>query len=231
MTEAATSPATTPAIRTVLFDLDGTLADTAPDLALALNTLLEQTGKPPLPYERIRQEASYGGTALVRLGFGLNPDDNEFAELRQRFLDLYQRHLCVDTRLFDGMESVLDEIANAKMNWGIVTNKPAYLTDPLVKLLGLTDKAVAIVSGDTTNNSKPHPEPLLHACDLAGSRPEQCLYVGDAQRDIEAGLRAGMKTLVATFGYIRDDDITDDWGADGAIASPAELIDWLHTHG
>ncbi|KPK10017.1 MAG: phosphoglycolate phosphatase [Acidithiobacillales bacterium SG8_45] len=231
MAEVATSQTNASAIRTVLFDLDGTLADTAPDLALALNTLLEQTGNAPLPYERIRQEASYGGTALVRLGFGLNPEDDAFAELRQRFLHLYQSHICIDTRLFDGMESVLDEISSANMNWGIVTNKPAYLTDPLVKLLGLTDKAAAVVSGDTTNNSKPHPEPLLHACELAGSRPEQCLYVGDAQRDIEAGQRAGMKTLVATFGYIRDDDNTDEWGADGAIASPKELIEWIRRHG
>lgn len=231
MTEVATSKRKAPAIRTVLFDLDGTLADTAPDLALALNSLLEQTGKPALPYERIRQEASYGGTALVRLGFGLNPDDSEFAELRQRFLDLYRSGICVDTRLFDGMDSVLHELDSANMNWGIVTNKPAYLTDPLVKLLGLADKAAAVVSGDTTNNSKPHPEPLLHACELAGSRPEQCLYVGDAQRDIEAGQRAGMKTLVATFGYIRDDDKPDEWGADGAIASPAELIEWIRNHG
>ncbi|MCG6976259.1 MAG: HAD-IA family hydrolase [Acidiferrobacterales bacterium] len=231
MTEVATSRVNSPAIRTVLFDLDGTLADTAPDLALALNTLLKETGKPPLPYERIRQEASYGGTALVRLGFDLSPEDNEFAALRQRFLDLYQSRICVDTRLFDGMESVLNDLASANMNWGIVTNKPAYLTDPLVKLLGLADKAAAVVSGDTTNNSKPHPEPLLHACELAGSRPEQCLYVGDARRDIEAGQRAGMKTLVATFGYLRDDDNTDEWGADGAIASPTELIEWIRRHG
>ena len=233
MTDTAateTSRATGTSIRTILFDLDGTLADTAPDLALALNTLLKETGKDALPYERIRQEASYGGRALIRLGFNLEPDSPEFAPLRQRFLDFYQNKICVETKLFDGMDEVLNEISASNMNWGIVTNKPAFLTDPLVEQLGLAIEPAAVVSGDTTSNSKPHPEPLLHACELAGSRPEQCLYVGDAQRDIEAGKRAGMKTLVATFGYIRDDDNTDDWGADGAIASPMELIEWIHTH-
>jgi 2-phosphoglycolate phosphatase len=233
MTDSAATAlprATGQSIRTVLFDLDGTLADTAPDLALALNTLLEETGNDTLPYARIRAEASYGGKALVRLGFDLEPDTPEFKALHQRFLELYRSNLCNKTRLFDGMEQVLSDIARANMNWGIVTNKPAYLTDPLVGLLGLADKAAAVVSGDTTSNSKPHPEPLLHACELAGSRPEQCLYVGDAQRDIEAGNRAGMKTLAATFGYIREDDDTDSWDADGAIASPAELMEWIRTH-
>jgi 2-phosphoglycolate phosphatase len=230
MTEAATTRAPMQRLRTVLFDLDGTLADTAPDLARALNTLLAEKGRAALPYDRIRQEASYGGKALVHLGFGLDPEDPEFGHLRKRFLDLYADDICVDTRLFEGMDTVLEAITEANMNWGIVTNKPAFLTDPLVAKLGLAAKAAAVVSGDTTANSKPHPEPLLYACERAGSLPQQCLYVGDAQRDIEAGQRAGMKTLVATFGYIRDSDKPDDWGADGAIASPVELLEWLREH-
>lgn len=227
-TEATRAPVSS--LRTVLFDLDGTLADTAPDLALALNRLLTETGNETLPYERIRAEASYGGKALVKLGFGLEPDSSEFEPLRQRFLELYRQHLCHNTRLFDGMETVLDEISRAGMNWGVVTNKPAYLTDPLIDQLGLSGKAIAVVSGDTTRNSKPHPEPLLHACQLAGSRPHQCLFVGDARRDIEAGKRAGMKTVAAGFGYIRDNDSIDDWGADGIAATPTDLIQWIHTH-
>jgi len=217
-------------IRTVLFDLDGTLADTAPDLAQALNTLLAEEGHEPLPYEPIRQEASYGGIALVKLAFKIEPGSPEFEPLRQRFLDLYKNNICDNTTLFDGMEKVIADIDVAGMNWGIVTNKPSWLTDPLIKLMGLDNKAAAIVSGDTTNNSKPHPEPLLHACKIAGSRPEQCLYVGDAERDIEAGQRAGMKTLVALFGYIRDDDAPEKWGADGLVNTPTEILSWLNEH-
>ena len=227
MTEA---PTLTSHIRTVLFDLDGTLADTAPDLALALNTLLEEEGRPPLPYESIRQEASYGGIALIKLGFKLEPESPEFEPLRQRFLDLYKDKLCEHTTLFEGMDKVIEAIDAAGMNWGIVTNKPSWLTDPLIKLMRLDSKAAAIVSGDTTNNSKPHPEPLLHACEAAGSRPGQCLYVGDAERDIVAGQCAGMKTLVALFGYIRDDDQPENWGADGLVKTPTEILSWLDEH-
>lgn len=227
MTEVA---ALTTNIRTVLFDLDGTLADTAPDLALALNTLLEEEGRESLPYERIRQEASYGGKALITLGFSLEPESPEFETLRQRFLDLYKNNICEHTTLFEGMNKVINDIETAGMNWGIVTNKPSWLTDPLIKLLGLDDKAATIVSGDTTNNSKPHPEPLLHACETAGSQPQQCLYVGDAERDIEAGQRAGMRTLVALFGYLRDDDQPENWGADGLVKTPAEILSWLNEH-
>ncbi|MFV1996791.1 MAG: HAD family hydrolase [Acidiferrobacterales bacterium] len=217
-------------IRTVLFDLDGTLADTAPDLALALNTLLKEEGKQPLSYERIRQEASYGGKALITLGFGLEPTSPQFEPLRQRFLNLYKSKLCEHTTLFKGMDKVINDIESAGLNWGIVTNKPSWLTDPLLKLMGLENKASAIVSGDTTNNSKPHPGPLLHACETAGSQPGQCLYVGDAERDIEAGQRAGMKTLVALFGYLRDDDQPENWGADGLVNTPEEILSWLNEH-
>jgi len=218
---------TLPSIRTVLFDLDGTLADTAPDLAYALNCLLREQERAPLPYETIRPVVSHGATALVRLGFGLSSDDPVFAALRERLLSLYQQHLARETRLFDGMAELLDFIEQRGMNWGVVTNKPAFLTQPLMAALGLAERAACIVSGDTTANKKPHPEPLLHACRLAGSKAAQCLYVGDAQRDIRAGHNAGMPTLVALFGYIGGEDHPETWGADALIGDPAEIIAWI----
>jgi len=217
-------------LRAVLFDLDGTLADTAPDLAHVLNTLLGEEGRAPLPYARIRSQVSHGGKALIHLGFGLDEQDPEFARLRKRFLELYRDNLCNRTRLFPGMEQTLRALEGRGLRWGIVTNKPASLTDPLVQQLGLTDRAACVVSGDTTANSKPHPEPMLHACRLAGAAAGQCLYVGDAARDIEAGRRAGMHTLVALFGYIGDDDRPADWGADGAVESPAGITEWIERH-
>ncbi len=228
MTEAPALRSTV--IRTVLFDLDGTLADTAPDLALALNTLLAEKGRNPLPYELIRQQASFGGKALIKLGFDLETDSAEFELLRQRFFELYKNKLCEHTTLFEGIDKAIDGILAAGMNWGIVTNKPSWLTDPLLALMDLEHTPAAVVSGDTTRNSKPHPEPLLHACTTAGSQPEQCLYIGDAERDIQAGQRAGMKTLVALFGYIRDDDTPENWGADGLVNTPVEILSWLNEH-
>ena len=218
---------TSTGIRTVLFDLDGTLADTAPDLAFALNCLLRDQERSPLPYEVIRPVVSHGATALVKLGFAIDPDELAFSALRDRLLSLYQQHLAQETRLFQGMAELLNEIEGLGMNWGVVTNKPAFLTQPLMAALGLTERAACIVSGDTTTNRKPHPEPLLHACRLAGSDAAQCIYVGDAERDIRAGKAAGMSTLVAMFGYIGDKDRPEAWGADGCIGTPAAVIAWI----
>jgi phosphoglycolate phosphatase len=214
-------------IRTVLFDLDGTLADTAPDLGYALNALLGEHARAPLPYATIRPVASHGAAGLIELGFGIARTDPHFAALRERFLDIYRRHLVRETHLFAGIRQLLDALPAREINWGIVTNKPAFLTDPLVAQLGLADDAVCVVSGDTTASRKPHPEPMLHACRLAGSGPEECLYVGDAARDIEAGKAAGMRTLVALFGYIGADDHPESWGADGVIREPADILNWL----
>jgi phosphoglycolate phosphatase len=214
-------------IRTVLFDLDGTLADTAPDLAHALNLLLVEEGKTALPYETIRPEVSHGASALVTLGFGKKPGDADFDRLRQRFLALYTENLCRHTRLFDGILSLLQALQKQGMNWGVVTNKPAFLTDPLMAQLRPEPAPACVVSGDTVTNRKPHPEPMLHACTAAGSRPEQCLYVGDAERDILAGRHAGMKTLVALFGYINGHETPERWGADGMIRAPGDILDWL----
>lgn len=214
-------------IRTVLFDLDGTLADTAPDLGYALNTLLDEHRRPALPHDTIRPVASNGAAALIELGFGMDRGDPHFGPLRERFLDIYRANLTRATNLFPGMKELLDALPVRGINWGIVTNKPAFLTEPLVAQLGIAADAACVVSGDTTANRKPHPEPLLHACRLAGSRPEECLYVGDAQRDIEAGRLAGMQTLVALFGYIGSQDDPHAWGANGMIRKPADILDWL----
>ena len=220
-------PAPVRHIRTVLFDLDGTLLDTAPDMGYALNQTLLEHDRHPLPLIHIRPHVSHGARALVRLGFGLKPGDHDYDAIRQRLLDIYRANLARDTRLFPGMEKVLGSIEKRGLNWGVVTNKPAWLTDPLVDALDLSHRAVCIVSGDTTRNSKPHPEPLLHACRQAGSQPAQCLYVGDAPRDIEAGRNAGLRTIVALFGYIGPDDEPLNWGADISIERPEQLLDWL----
>ncbi len=214
-------------IRTILFDLDGTLADTAPDLAHALNLLLVEEGRAPLPFERIRPAVSHGSPGLLRLGFGVKPSDDGYAQLRERLLALYAQNLCRATRLFPGIAELLVAIAQRGSNWGIVTDKPGFLTERLLQALALPSPPSCVVSGDSTANRKPHPGPLLHACTCAGSLPPQCVYVGDAERDIEAGRRAGMKTLIALFGYINDEDDPQRWGADGMIRAPGEILEWL----
>jgi phosphoglycolate phosphatase len=211
----------------VLFDLDGTFADTAPDLHAAFNRLLTTLDRPPIAYEDFRPSVSHGSRGMLKAGLGITPDDPDFQRLQRRFLDFYQEHIAVHTRLFEGMESLLEQLDERAIAWGIVTNKPAYLTDPLMQELGLLRRACAIVSGDTTAHAKPHPEPILHACRLSGVDPAQTIYVGDAARDIEAGRNAGTRTLVALFGYLSQDDRPDDWHADGSIAHPLDLLVWL----
>ncbi|MBN4079326.1 HAD-IA family hydrolase [Beggiatoa alba] len=218
-------------IHTVLFDLDGTLADTAPDLAYALNQVLIENDRDALPFETIRPEVSHGGIALIRLGFNLEPEHPDFDPLRQRLLKIYRDNIARETTLFPGMAELLDSIEQQGMNWGIVTNKPGWLTEPLIEALELTGRAACIVSGDTCSNRKPHPEPILHGCQLAGSEAQYCVYIGDAQRDIESGQRAGMRTSVALFGYIADNDHPRDWGADVLHDSPAAIQEWLLNNG
>lgn len=222
---ATVTPSTT--LRTILFDLDGTLADTAPDLAYALNRLREEQGLAPLPFAVIRPQVSHGGIALTRLGFGLDPGHPDFTALRQRLLDIYRENVARETRLFPGMIEVLEAIEARGMNWGVVTNKPAWLTEPLLEQLGVASRAACIVSGDTCANRKPHPEPMLHACHLAGSTAPQCLYIGDARRDIDAGRAAGMQTMVALFGYLGAEDRPHDWQADYLVATPADILPLL----
>jgi phosphoglycolate phosphatase len=216
-------------IRTVLFDLDGTLLDTAPDLAFALNETLREFGRDPLPYETIRPVVSHGGIALIKLGFGLGPEDEGYQARREFLLDTYRRNIARETRPFAGMNELLDTLENQGLNWGVVTNKPAWLTEPLLQELNLYARAAVVVSGDTLNERKPHPAPMLLACERAGSQAHECLYVGDAQRDIEAGHNAGMPTLVALFGYIGEEDDPHNWGADALVETPGEILAWLNT--
>ena len=214
-------------IRTILFDLDGTLLDTAPDLAAALNSVLEENQQPVLPFESIRPVVSHGGSALIKLGFKLQQEDPRFDPLRQRLLTVYRENISRHTTLFPDMDLLLQDIEQRGLSWGVVTNKPGWLTDPLMKDLQLYDRALCVISGDTLQQRKPHPAPLLYACQLANCRPGQCLYVGDAQRDIEAGRNAGMYTMVALFGYFTDQDQPHRWGATHMIETPRELLAWL----
>lgn len=216
-----------PKIKTVLFDLDGTLADTAPDLANALNHVLKNHQCDPLPYETIRPIVSHGGMALITLGFG--KEHPEFDTLYQELLQHYQNNIANETVLFPGMNELLRELEEKNINWGVVTNKPSWLTEPLLDALNLTSRTAAIVSGDTLEQRKPHPAPILHACKQAGSEAAECMYIGDAERDIEAGNRAGMPSIVALFGYIAESDTPDDWGAHSSINHPQEIISLIES--
>lgn len=211
----------------VLFDLDGTFADTAPDMAYALNRLLELNDRPPLPFEHIRPHVSHGGRAMIAIGFDLSPGEAGFEELRRDFLDIYAANLVRETVPFPGMLDLLDSLESRNLPWGIVTNKPAWLTDPLMQALGLAERAACVVSGDTAARAKPHPDSLIHACRLIAVDPSDCWYVGDAERDIAAGRAAGTRTLVAMFGYLGIDDKPVDWGANGMIHEPLDLLEWL----
>jgi 2-phosphoglycolate phosphatase len=211
-------------IQAVLFDLDGTFADTAPDLAYALNATLDHFSCPTLSLEQIRPAVSHGGAALIRLGFQMEPDDPGFEQRRQYLLQVYLDNICKHTRLFDGMEQVLNALAANDIPWGIVTNKPAWLTDPLMAALPMPQGSECIVSGDTCTRNKPHPEPILHACALLNAAPTKTLYVGDAERDLVAGRVAGNTTVCALFGYIQPEDQPDQWPADHYIDQAIDLL-------
>ncbi len=216
--------------QSVLFDLDGTLADTAPDMVGALNAVLAAEGRPTLAIDAVRDYVSHGSGYLVRLAFGEAQPEAHYRRRLEHFLSHYRDRLCNATRLFAGMAELLEEIEASGRSWGVVTNKPAWLTDPLMDLLGLTGRAACIVSGDTTAERKPHPLPMLHAAALADVAPQACVYVGDAERDIQAGRAAGMRTLIAAYGYIDASQRPQDWGADGSIDHPREVLDWLAAH-
>lgn len=212
---------------TVLFDLDGTLVDTAPDMGFALNALLREHGREPLGAEIIRPWVSHGSRGLIFLGFGEEPGGEHFEAYKTQFLSLYENRVCADSRLFEGMEEVLAYLEGRGLPWGIVTNKPHYLTVALLETLDLHNRVACVVSGDSIAERKPHPAPLLHACRQLNRAPDACIYIGDAQRDIEAGTRAGMATLVALFGYLNDLDDPAAWGATGLVETPGEIIDWV----
>jgi len=216
--------------RCILFDLDGTLVDTAPDMADALNRLRIEHDLAPLPFALLRPVVSMGARGLIGVGFGVQPGDSRFPALRERFLALYRERLCVASRLFEGMAENLAALESGRCPWGIVTNKPGSLTAPLVARLGLEARACCVVSGDSAARAKPHPDPLLLACRLSTMRPQDCVYVGDSGRDVQAGRSAGMRTLAAAYGYIPDGDAAHLWGADGILESPAALLPWLDAH-
>ena len=209
----------------ILFDLDGTLADTAPDLAAALNKLRVDRGLEPAPYESLRPYASAGARGLIGAGLGLGPDADEYEGLRVAFLDNYAASISVHSRLFDGVPDLLERLQSAGLGWGIVTNKAMRFTDALVPLIGL-GHAGCIVSGDTTAHAKPHPAPLLEAAQRLRVSPTACWYVGDDMRDIQAGRAAGMVTIAAAWGYCGSDGPLQ-WNAHAIAASPLELLDMI----
>jgi phosphoglycolate phosphatase len=214
-------------IRAVLFDLDGTLADTAPDLAHALNLQRGTRGLLPLPVTYLRRFASMGARGLIKAGFDLCPEDDGYAQLSDEFHELYERNLCRETRLFPGMDEVLDWLEAHELAWGIVTNKIERYTLPLVTQLGLGGRARSIVSGDTAAQPKPHPEPLFYASRECGTAPEACLYVGDDERDAQAGRAAGMRVAIARYGYLGVGRQPEAWGADVLIDTPTDLLRYL----
>lgn len=217
----------------VLFDLDGTLVDTAPALAAALNTLCQLKGQPPLAYEQIRPVVSRGGAALVALAFADGRTSEQRETLRLEFLQLYAERLHrqpQESSLFTGMPALLDRIEKRGWRWGIVTNKPAWLTAPLLEALELTERPGCLICGDQVSRPKPDPEALLLACQQLGCTPQRTVYIGDAERDIQAGRAAGLKTLVAAYGYLDADDDPAGWAADGIVADTVSMDSWLCGH-
>jgi len=214
----------------ILFDLDGTLLDTAPDLVAACNTACVEAGLAPQPLAALRPHITHGAPAMLAYALSANGKETEdlsLSLLLERMLALYENDIAVHTRFFQGMAEVLDELENRGLAWGIVTNKHSRFTDPLLASLGISTRTGCVISGDTTAQAKPHPLPMLEASRRIGAPPEACVYVGDARRDIEAGQNAGMATLAALYGYISDDDPAHRWGADGLLDQPLDILAWL----
>lgn len=209
-------------IRAVLFDLDGTFADTAPDLGYAINAMRAARGMAPVPLADTRTVTSLGARGLLGAGFGITPDHADFPAMREEFLQIYENNLCRDTRLFPGMAELIDQIEAAGLRWGIVTNKAERFAKPLMCQLGYAGRAACLIGGDTTGHLKPHPAPLLAAARSLDLPPSHCLYVGDDERDIRAGRAAGMATVAVRFGYLNGSN-PDHWGADHTVSAPEEI--------
>ncbi len=214
-------------IKGILFDLDGTLIDTAGDLGQALNGVLQARSRPILPLSDIRASAGKGCKGLLKLGLNMADTHPEYRAHCDELLGYYEQHIFDTTRLFPGMDKVLAYLEKKQIPWGIVTNKPERFTSNLVTALQLKDKATCVISGDTLAKSKPHPEPVIHACKLMGVNPAECIYVGDAEVDIIASNAAGTLSLVALYGYIAVDENPKDWRADGYIQQPLDILDWI----
>ena len=201
--------------------------DTAPDLGQALNLQLIRHGRPPLADAAIRPFASHGSRGLIGLGFGITPKDNNFINMRDEYLAIYDTVFTRSPVLLPGIAELLQAVEIKGLKWGVVTNKPRRFTMPLIESMGLHKRAACVVSGDDAPQPKPSPATLLMACKKVGVLPKNCIYVGDAERDIQAGRAAGMKTVVALFGYIDVTDKPQDWGADALIEVPSELLEVL----
>jgi N-acetyl-D-muramate 6-phosphate phosphatase len=213
--------------KAVLFDLDGTFADTAPDLGAALNHVRFQHQLPALSLELIRPQASHGSAGLLKAGFGIGPDSPQFNALRAEFLAYYDAHICEHTVLFSGMAELLDELEQRGVPWGIVTNKPHRFTVPLMQALGYAERASCMVSGDTCEQAKPHPQPLLHAARCMAIAPQDCIYLGDDLRDMQAAQAAGMPGIIASYGYISSPEEISGWPAQASIDYPPQLLRYL----
>ena len=214
-------------VRAVLFDLDGTFADTAPDLGRALNLVRAEKGLEPLSIETLRAHASSGARGLINAGFGLKPESGGYESLRARFLALYEESLCVETRIFEGIGDLLAAIEVRNLSWGIVTNKAKRYTEPLLRALGVDGRAACVVSGDSTPYIKPHPASLLRAAELLSLAPSDCVYVGDDLRDVQAARAAGMRFVAAGWGYLGESGDPETWDADAVIEHPRQILDLL----
>jgi len=214
-------------IRGVLFDLDGTLFDTAPDLVLALNHVREQYALPPLPFTGVRPYAGRGSRSLLQLAFQISESHPDYPLLSEQFLQYYRNNISHSTRLFPGMEEVFSYLNSEGLPWGIVTNKPTDLTIALLAALPLTSPPACVVCGDSLAKRKPHPEPIYHACQLLKLAPTECVYIGDTEVDVIASNAAGTRTLVALYGYTTEAETPSAWAADGYVSEPIEIVHWL----
>jgi 2-phosphoglycolate phosphatase len=214
----------------VLFDLDGTLVDTAPDLMRCLNETFARHGFPEAGHSEVKPFISFGARAMIAAGLAHPVAADVQETLLAAMLDCYEQHIADHSSFFAGIEDTLTQIEAQGLKWGVVTNKRERFTNPLMAALKLTGRAACIVSGDTTAHSKPHPGPMLAACRQAGVKPEQCVYIGDAVHDIAAGKNANMKTLAASYGYLKPGDRPETWGADAVIDSPLQITDWIGAH-
>ncbi|MEN5181073.1 HAD-IA family hydrolase [Comamonas testosteroni] len=215
-------------IQAILFDLDGTLIDSAPDLGAAADQMRVVRGLPSLPMADYRPFAGSGARGMLRVAFGLHPEDEQFPVMREEFFQNYERRMTQDTTVFDGVSEMLANIVTRQLQWGVVTNKSKRFTEPLSRQMSLFATAGAVVSGDTTPHAKPHPEPLFEAARRIGVAPESCVYVGDDERDILAGKAAGMYTVAAVYGYLGEKQSVAHWQADDVIESPHELLKRLN---
>jgi phosphoglycolate phosphatase len=209
--------------RAVLFDLDGTFADTAPDLARAVNAMRAARGLPPVAAEATRPVTSSGARGMLSVAFSMTPAHPDYAAMRAEFLDLYARDLCIETRVFPGIQELVDGLERRGLQWGIVTNKAERFAVPLIELLRYQTRCACLVGGDTTPHLKPHPAPLHAAAERLGVAPETCVYVGDDRRDIDAGRAAGMRTIAVRYGYLNG-GVPETWGADAVVDCPEDVL-------